>query len=309
MSDLYVGIDVSKDFLDVASRPNRVSGRFENNVAGIAALLVRLREATTTLVVLEATGGYEASVAGELAVAVPTAVVNPKQVREFAKASGRSAKTDALDAEVLAHFAEAMRPEVRPLRDEQTQELTDLVHRRRQLVEMIVAESNRERRAAEPVRERIRAHLVWLRKEVSGIDEDIDALIKRTPIWRATEQILRTANGVGPILAATLMGRLPELGKLNRKEIAALVGIAPFNRDSGSQRGKRSIAGGRADVRQILYMATLNAVRTNPSLKGFYARLVEAGKPRKVAIVAAMRKLLCILNAMMRSRTGYALPT
>jgi transposase len=308
MSDVYVGIDVSKEFLDVASRPNKVSGRFENNAAGIAALLVRLREAATTLVVLEATGGYEASVAGELAVALPTAVVNPKQVREFAKASGRSAKTDALDAEVLAHFAEAIRPEVRPLRDEQTQELTDLVHRRRQLVEMIVAESNRERRAAEPVRERIRAHLVWLRKEVSGVDEDIDALIKRTPIWRATEQILRTANGVGPILAATLMGRLPELGKLNRKEIAALVGIAPFNRDSGSQRGKRSIAGGRADVRQILYMATLNAVRTNPSLKGFYARLVEAGKPRKVAIVAAMRKLLCILNAMMRTRTGYALP-
>lgn len=308
MSDVYVGIDVSKDFLDVASRPTTLRGRFDNNAAGIAALLERLREAAATLVVLEATGGYEANVAAELALVVPTAVVNPRQVREFAKASGRAAKTDALDAEVLAHFAEALRPEVRPLRDEQTQELADLVHRRRQLVEMIVAESNRERRAAEPVRERIRAHLVWLRKEVGGLDEEIDALIKRTPVWRASEQLLRTAKGVGPILAATLMGRVPELGKLNRKQIAALIGVAPFNHDSGSHRGKRSIGGGRADVRQILYMATLNAVRTNPSLKGYYARLVDAGKPRKVAIVAAMRKLLCILNAMMRNRTEYALP-
>lgn len=308
MGDVFVGIDVSKDHLDVFSRPEGLTGRYENNVAGIAALTKQLHALRPALVVLEATGGYEASVAGELALVASTAVVNPKQVRDFARAVGRVAKTDAIDAEVLAHFAEAVRPEARPLRDEQTQELTDLVHRRRQLVDMIVAESNREKRATGPVRDRIHAHLVWLRKEVVRVDDDIDTLIKQTPVWRANEELLRTAKGVGPILAATLLGRVPELGKLNRKQISALIGVAPFNQDSGSHRGKRSIRGGRADVRRILYMATLNAVRTNPSLQSFYARLIAAGKPPKVAIVAAMRKLLCILNAMMRTRARYAIP-
>lgn len=307
MTDVFVGVDVSKEFLDVASRPaDAICGRFENNLAGIAQLTERLRKAAPALVVLEATGGYEAIVAGELALVVSTAVVNPKQVRDFARAVGRAAKTDALDAEVLAHFAEAIRPEPRPLRDDQTQELTDLVHRRRQLVEMIVAETNREKRALGSVRERIRAHVVWLKKEVDRVDEDIDTLIKQSPVWRANEELLRSAKGVGPILASVLLGRVPELGQLNRKQIAALVGVAPFNDDSGAHRGKRSIRGGRADVRHVLFMATLNAVRTNPSLQAFYRRLLEAGKPKKVAIVAAMRKLLCILNAMMRDRAVYA---
>lgn len=209
-------------------------------------------------------------------------------------------------AEVLAHFGDAIRPEVRPLRDEQTQELTDLVLRRRQLVDMIVAETNREHRAQSAVKARIRKHLTWLRKEVDRVDDDIDALIKQSPVWRANEELLRSAKGVGPVLASTLLGRLPELGKLNRKEIAALAGIA--NRDSGQQRGKRSIRGGRADVRTVLYMATVGAVRHNPSLGGFYKRLVAAGKPKKVALVASMRKLLTILNAMLRDQKKYAIP-
>jgi len=308
MGDVFVGIDVSKEHLDVASRPGVLSERFENNAGGIAKLTERLRQLAPRLVVLEATGGYEASVAAEIALSASTAVVNPKQVRDFARAIGRAAKTDAIDAEVLAHFAEAVRPEARPLRDEQTQELTDLVNRRRQLTDMIVAESNREKRATESVRVRIQAHLDWLRDELSDVDDDIDTLIKRTPVWRANEELLRSAKGVGPVLASTLLGRVPELGKLNRKQIAALVGLAPFNNDSGTHRGKRSIRGGRADVRRTLYMATLNAVRTNPSLKSFYLRLVEAGKPKKVALAAAMRKLLCILNAMMRDKETYAIP-
>jgi len=308
MSDVFVGIDVSKDHLDVASRPAGTVERFGNDAAGIAQLSEQLRRLAPKLVVLEATGGYEARVAAELALVAPTAVINPKQVRDFARAIGQAAKTDALDAELLAHFGEAVRPEVRPLRDEQTRELTDLVLRRRQLVEMIVAETNREQRAQSAVRVRIRKHLAWLRKEVSRIDDDIDTMIKQSPVWRANEELLRSAKGVGPILASTLLGRLPELGKLNRQEIAALAGIAPINHDSGQHRGKRSIRGGRADVRTVLYMATVNAVRHNPSLRGFYQRLVAAGKPKKVAIVAAMRKFLTILNAMMRDGKKYAIP-
>lgn len=308
MAEVFVGIDVSKDYLDVSSRPAMIVERFTNDGVGIKKLTDRLRQLAPTLVVLEATGGFEASVAAELALVTPTAVINPKQARDFAGAIGRPAKTDALDAELLAHFAEAVRPEVRALRDEQTQELTDLVHRRRQLIDMIVAETNREKRAHASVRHRIRAHVKWLRKEVERVDNDIDTLIKQSPVWRANEQLLRSAKGVGPVLASTLLGRLPELGKLNRKEIAALVGLAPINRDSGQQRGKRSIGGGRADVRVVLYMATVKAVHTNPSLTAFYRRLLAVGKPKKVAIVAAMRKLLGILNAMMRDRKAYAIP-
>jgi transposase len=308
MGDVFVGIDVSKNHLDVAQRPVAGLERFSNDAEGIGKLTEFIRQLAPKLVVLEATGGYEARVAAELALAAPTAVINPKQVRDFARAIGQAAKTDALDAELLARFGEVVRPEARPLRDEQTQELTDLVLRRRQLVDMIVAETNREQRAQSAVRVRIRKHLTWLRKEVARVDDDIDTLIKQSPVWRANEELLRSAKGVGPVLASTLLGRLPELGKLNRKEIAALAGIAPINRDSGQQRGKRSIYGGRADVRTVLYMATVNAVRHNPSLSGFYQRLVAAGKPKKVALVAAMRKLLTILNAMMRDGKAYAIP-
>jgi len=308
MGDVFIGIDVSKEHLDVASRPSKLVERFGNDASGIAKLVDSVRQLAPTLVVLEATGGYEMNVAAELALVVPTAVINPKQARDFAGAIGRPAKTDALDAELLAHFAEAVRPEARALRDEQTQELTDVVHRRRQLVEMIVAETNREKRAQQSVRARIRAHLKWLRKELDRVDEDIDTLIKQSPIWRANEELLRSAKGVGPVLASTLLGRVPELGRLNRKQIASLVGVAPVNRDSGQHRGKRWIRGGRADVRVILYMGTVNAVRTNPSIRAFYQRLLAAGKPKKLAIVAAMRKLLTILNAMMRDKAIYSNP-
>ena len=304
--DVFMGIDVSKEHLDVASRPEGVEGRYKNDAAGIAELVSRLRQVAPKLVVLEATGGFEAAVAAELALVAPTAVINPKQARDFARALGLLAKTDAIDAAVLARFGEAVRPEVRPMLDGQVQELTDLVQRRRQLMDMVVAETNREKRAQPVVRGRIRAHLAWLRKELADIDEDISDQIKKSPVWRANEELLRTAKGVGPVSAFTLLVRLPELGKLNRKKIAALVGVAPYNRDSGKHRGKRSIRGGRADVRTVLYMATTSAVRFNPSLRAFYKRLVQAGKPKKVALVASMRKLLGILNAMIRDGAAYS---
>jgi transposase len=305
MADVFVGVDVSKEYLDVASRPAGLEGRYANDGAGIAELVLRLQGAAPKLVVLEATGGFEAAVAAEVALVAPTAVINPKQARDFAKAVGLLAKTDAIDAAVLARFGEAVRPEVRPLPDAHAQELTDLVQRRRQLLDMVVAETNREKRAQPVVRGRIQAHLAWLRKELGKLDEDIEDSIKTSPVWRANEELLRSAKGVGPVSAFTLLVRLPELGRLNRKQIAALVGVAPYNRDSGKQRGKRSIRGGRADVRAVLYMATVNAVRCNPTLRAFYSRLVAAGKPKKVALIAATRKLLGILNAMMRDGTAY----
>jgi len=259
------------------------------------------------LVVLEATGGFEAAIAGEVALIAPVAVVNPRQVRDFAKATGRLAKTDSIDAEVLAQFADVLRPEPRPLPDDQARELTDVVHRRRQLLDMIVAETNREQRATTAVRARIRRHLKWLRKELEDVDEDIDRLIKSSAVWRANDDLLRSTKGVGPILSSTLIARVPELGRLNRKQIAALIGVAPFNDDSGHHRGRRRIRGGRDDVRRVLYMASVASLRCNKRLRAFYDRLVAAGKPKKVALLAVARKLLTILNAMMRERRPYVL--
>lgn len=304
---MFVGVDVSKDTLDVASSPTGVRARYANTVEGIASLVSAIGELKPMLVVLEATGGYEAAVAAELALVAPTAIVNPRQVRDFARAIGQLAKTDAIDAEVLAQFASAVRPEPRPLPDAQAQELVSVVQRRRQLLDMIVAETNREKRATAAVRAHIRSHLKWLRKALEEIDDDIDRLLKSSPVWRASDELLRSTKGVGPVLSSVLLAQVPELGHLNRKKIAALVGVAPFNRDSGTLRGRRVIRGGRAEVRHVLYMATVTATRFNPRLRVFYRRLVEAGKPKKLALVAAARKLLTILNAMMRDRTSFQL--
>lgn len=300
MSESFVGIDVSKAHLDVCVRPGGAARRYGNDVGGIAALVADLRATAPTLVVLEATGGYEANVAAEVALVAPTAVVNPKQVRDFAKAAGRLAKTDALDAAVLAHFAEALRPEPRPLPDAQTRELTDLVQRRRQLLDMIVAETNRIPTAHPKVRVQIEQHVTWLRNQVKRVDKDLDDAIQSSTVWRAHDDLLRKIKGIGPTTTRTLLARLPELGKLTRQQIAALVGVAPMNHDSGTHRGARHIRGGRAEVRTQLYMVTMNAVRWNAPMRAFYQHLLGAGKPKKVALVAAMRKLLTILNAVMR---------
>lgn len=262
-----------------------------------------------TLVVLEATGGYQASAVAELgANAIAVAVVNPRQVRDFAKATGRLAKTDAIDASVLSHFAESIRPEPRPMPDELTVELKALVTRRRQLIEMRTAETNRlDTCRVLPVRRNIQKAINWLTKQIGKVEDDIDTTIRNSPLWREREDLLSSAIGVGPTTARTLLTQVPELGSLNRRKIAALVGLAPFNNDSGKRTGARSIRGGRADVRAVLYMATVAGVRHNPVLRSMYARLLAAGKAKKVALIACARKLLTILNAMMRTNTPWRL--
>jgi transposase len=302
---VFVGIDVSKAQLDVALRPE---GRFAapNTEVGIAQVLTRLQAVSPTLVVLEATGGLEIPLTGALAAAgMPVVVVNPRQVRDFAKATGKLAKTDALDAQTLAHFAEVMRPEPRPLPDEQTQTLAALLTRRRQLVEMLTAEKNRLASARTPVRKSLRTHITWLERELSHTDRDLAHAIRESPVWREKEELLQSTPGVGPVVTTTLLANLPELGTLTAKQIAALVGVAPFNRDSGTLRGKRTVWGGRAQVRAVLYMGTLVATRFNPVIRAFYQRLCAAGKPKKVALTACMRKLLIILNAMLKHRTPW----
>lgn len=303
--EVFVGIDVSKAQLDVAVRPE---GRFAapNDEAGVAQVLDRLRAGPPTLVVLEATGGLEIPLVGALAAAgVPVVVVNPRQVRDFAKAAGRLAKTDAVDAQTLAHFAEVLRPEPRPLPDEQTQALAALLARRRQLVEMRTAEQNRLASARPAVRKSLRAHITWLERELSHTDRDLAAAIRESPVWREKEALLRSMPGVGPVLTTTLLANLPELGTVTGKQIAALVGVAPFNRDSGMWRGKRTVWGGRAQIRATLYMGALVAARFNPVIRAFYQRLCAAGKAKKVALTACMRKLLLILNAMLKHRTPW----
>src|SRR5213594_4811446 len=304
-TQVFVGIDVSKAQLDVAFRPEgRVS--VPNDEAGCAQVLERLRAVPPTLVVLEATGGLEIPLTGVLAAAgVPVVVVNPRQVRDFAKATGRLAKTDTLDAQTLAHFAEVMRPELRPLPDEQTQALAALLTRRRQLVEMLTAEKHRLSLAPRPVRNSVRAHITWLERELTHTDTDLAQTIRQSPVWREKEDLLRSVPGVGPVLTTTLLANLPELGTLTGKQIAALVGVAPLNRDSGTLRGKRTVWGGRAQVRAVLYMGALVAARYNPVIRAFYHRLCAAGKAKKVALTACMRKLLTILNAMMKHRTPW----
>ena len=302
----FVGIDVSKAYLDVAFRPSGERLRVSNSESGIAELVARLSTMRPTLVVLEATGGYQAAVVASLAIAkVPTAVVNPRQVRDFAKATGRLAKTDTIDADVLAHFAEVIRPEPRPFVDEQTLALEALVTRRRQVIEMITAEKNRLAQSHKSLRSTIKAHINFLQRELQDTNRELDGMLRKTPMWREHEDLLRTAKGVGRMTIATLFADLPELGTLDNKRIAALVGVAPFNRDSGTHRGKRMIWGGRASVRAALYMAALVASRHNPVIRAFYERLCAAGKPKKVALVACMRKLLTILNAMIRTKSPW----
>ena len=303
---LFVGIDVSKDRLDVAVRPTGKTWQVPYDAEGISSLVGNLRELVPQLVVLEATGGMELAVAGELALAdVPIAVVNPRHVRDFARAAGKLAKTDALDAQVLAHFAEAMQPEPRPLPDATTQELKALVARRRQLVEMITAEKNRMRTATRRIRPKVQEHVRWLEEHLEDLDQDLGDFMRSSPMWKDKDELLRSTPGVGPVLSMTLLSDLPELGALNRGEIAALVGVAPFNRDSGTLRGKRTVWGGRSQVRAALYMAALVATRYNPVLRDFYQRLCAAGKPKKVALTACMRKLLTILNVMVRDNRHW----
>lgn len=301
----FVRIDVSKERLDVHIRPSGQAYAVPRNSDGLEQLIGELRQLAPALIVLEATGGYEVIVAAALASAnLPLAVVNPRQIRDFARAIGRLAKTDALDAEVNALFAERVRPEPRPLAGADSRSLAELVARRRQVVEMIGMESNRLHQAGNPrVQRMLRATLKTLTAQLAELDHDIDDAIKRSPIWQAADDLLTSVPGVGDVTAHTLIADLPELGRLDRRRIAALVGVAPINRDSGQMRGKRAIAGGRIDVRNALYMATLAAIRWNPIISRHYKGLVDRGLPKKVALVACMRRLLGILNAIMRTRT------
>jgi transposase len=302
----FIGIDVAKRELQVAGRPgDRWSA--SNDVAGIAGLIERIRAAgPVALIVVEATGGYEiALVAALTAAALPVVVVNPRQVRDFARAVGKLAKTDRIDADVLAHFAEAVRPEPRTVPDETTQALQGWLARRRQLLEMLTAEEQRLAVSSRAVRPQIQQHVEWLRRQFREVETELQRLIRTSAVWRESENLLRSTPGVGPVFATTVLADLPELGRLNRRQISALVGVAPLNWDSGQQRGTRHIWGGRAPVRTVLYMATLAAIRCNPVIRPFFERLTAAGKPRKVALVACMRKLLTILNAMMRRRVGW----
>jgi transposase len=304
---MFVGIDVSKQRLDVHVRPTEMSWSVSNDEGGQRDLAKRLAELKPTLVVVEATGVYQNQLVAELADSeLPVAVVNPRQVRDYAKAIGQLAKTDAIDASVLARFAEAVRPEARPPQDEATQELQAMMLRRRQLVEMRAAEKNRlEACRAARVRKDIEKTIVWLTRRIKDVDDDIGKQIRKMPLWREREELLMSAMGVGSTTARTLMTSLPELGQLGHKQLAALVGVAPFNNDSGKMRGKRSIRGGRAEVRTMLYMATVTATRHNPAIAAMYARLLAAGKKKKVALIACARKLLTILNAMVRNNTPW----
>ena len=316
-ASIYIGIDVSQERLDVALRPSGEHFCVANSQEGIGTLVQRLKSESKSkserlspdaieLIVLEATGGLEMPVVGALAEAkLPVVVVNPRQVRDFAKSTGKLAKTDKLDAHVLAHFAEAVKPQPRMIADEQSQILGAILSRRHQVVGMLTSEKNRLLRAHKSVHQEIQEHIAFLEQRLKANDDDLSQLIQQSPIWREKDELLQSVPGIGKVCSRTLLADLPELGTLNRKEIAALVGVAPFNRDSGTLRGKRIVWGGRANVRAVLYMSALVAVRHNPILKQFYQRLVKAGKVAKVALTACMRKLLVILNTMLKNRTSW----
>jgi transposase len=307
VTPIFVGIDVSKAQLDVAIRPTGQRESVSNDKAGIQALVKRLSKIGPALIVLEASGGFERQVMNALVCAeLPAVVVNPRQVRDFAKATGQLAKTDSIDAEVLARFGEAVRPALRPLPDAVTVELRALTTRRRQITEMIVAERSRLAMACKAVTKRINAHIRWLESELKQVDKDLDRTIRHSPIWKQNEDLLRSVPGIGPVTSRVLLAELPELGKLNRKQISALAGVAPFNRDSGTLKGRRSIWGGRASVRAALYMAAWVAARRNSVIRKFYTRLLTVGKERKVALVACMHKLLTILNSMIKHKTRWS---
>jgi transposase len=310
MERSFVGIDVAKQQLDVHLRPTDESFRLGRDDAGLTELVERLQRLAPVLVVLEATGGYEITVAAALGSAgLPVAVVNPRQIRHFARATGTLAKTDALDARVIALFAEAIQPVARPLPSAAAQALAERVARRRQLNEMLGAERNRHQQVRDPrLQRRIATHIRWLTQALADLEAELDDNIRSSPLWRATDNLLQSVPGIGDVTAYTLIADLPELGRLDRRKIAALVGIAPINRDSGTLRGRRMIGGGRPMVRCVLYMATLTAVRFNPVIALFYQRLIAAGRPKKVALTAAMRKLLTILNAILRDQRPWQQP-
>jgi transposase len=304
---LSVGIDVSKNTLDIAVHESGERWTSNNDSQSGVALATKLKQLQATSIVLEATGGREALLTAILSTAdLPVIVVNPRQIRDFARATGQLAKTDQLDCRVLAHFAAAIDPPVRPLKSEQTQHLEALLARRRQIVEMLVAEKNRlaNNRDRAVVKD-LQAHISWLERRLKSSDDELQRVLKQSPLWHERDQLLRTVPGVGPVLSLTLLAQLPELGNLNRREIAKLVGVAPFNWDSGQWRGSRHIWGGRAAVRAPLFMATLCAIRINPTIKSFYCRLIMAGKAPKVALIACMRKLLTILNVMVKTQTTW----
>jgi transposase len=309
MAELFVGVDVSKAHLDVAIG-EQAPRRFANDDEGIAQVVAELSARGSSLVVMEASGGYDRHLLVALNVSGVAAVaVNPRQVRDFAKALGRLEKTDRVDAEVLRLFAERMRPEVRVLPDEQTRALDEVLGRRRQIVEMLVAEQNRLKQAlAAPVQQDLRAHIQWLKKRLREVDKDLDKQVQSLPMWNAKVELLQALDGVGRVTALTLLCTVPELGTLSRRQVAKLVGVAPLSSDSGKHRGSRHVWGGRAAARAALYMATLVATRHNPVIRCSYARLLSAGKLKKVALVACMRKLLSIANAVMRAHLNAALP-
>jgi len=306
---VFVGLDVAKATLDVALRPSGERWSVSNDEAGVAALVDRLRPLPPTLVVCEATGGFERAAIAMLAAAgLLVVVANPRQIRDFARATGQLAKTDQIDAAILALFAERVRPTPRPLPDEAAQLLDALLTRRRQLLEMLVAEKNRLGFAPRPLHKGIQQHIRWLERQLDDVTKDLADQIERSPVWRAKDDLLQSVPGVGPIVSAVLLAELPELGALTHKQLATLAGVAPLARDSGTLRGKRMVWGGRAGVRTALYLAALCGRRWNPQLRVFYERLLAAGKPKKVALIACARKLLTILNAMLRDNTSWAAP-
>lgn len=303
---VFVGIDVSKKTLDVAVKPLNLLFSLPNTPAGHRALCTRLKPLSPTLVVVEATGGLELEAVIALSEGgITVAIINPRQVRDFAKACGQLAKTDRIDAGVLCDFAQKIRPEPRPLPDKETRALEAMITRRRQLVDMLAAEKNRFSSTGKAMKKDVKRHITFLEKAIARFDQDLQQAIKNSPIWRVNDDILQSVPGVGPTCATTLMAQLPELGKLDRKQIAALVGVAPLNRDSGPKKGKRTIWGGRASVRAILFMSTLVATRHNPVIRDFYSHLIAQGKLHKVAMTACMRKLLTMLNAMIRDQAQW----
>lgn len=302
----HVGIDVAKDSMEVMVHENQEKWNFTNNEDGIAKLITKMKKLGPSLIVLEATGGYEATIAAELhSIGFAVAVVNPRHIRDFARSVGILAKTDTLDAKVIARYGATVQPTPRALPAEETKRLGGIMMRRRQIVAMRTAEKNRLNQAEPAVKKHIKAHISWLEQELDDLNKELEQMIESNPEWKEKNDIIQSVPGVGPNLAITILSDFPELGQLNRKQAAALSGVAPFNRDSGTMRGKRCIWGGRGVVRTAAYMSIVSAIRFNPQIKTFYQRLIEAGKLRKVAMVACMRKLLCILNVMLKNHTTW----
>jgi len=313
MTEKYIGMDISKAQIDVAEAGRKKTWAFNNNRQGIGELVKLMKRIKPVLIVVEASGGLEQAVVRALYLAkMPIAIVNPTRIRNFARATGQYAKTDQIDARVISQFAQAVRPQVRPLRSAEEEHLDALVTRRRQIVDALTAEKNRRSTTHPALQARLEKHIRWLEKERTSLEKAIEDFIQEKAEWKEKAAILRSVSGVGPVTTSTLLAELPELGTRNRKQIAALVGVAPINKDSGPKKGKRRVFGGRASVRRTLYMATLVATRSNPVIRAFYHRLLESGKEKKVALTACMRKLLTILNAMIRSmriwQPGLAFP-